>query len=162
MEGVRIAALSLGVVAQLAAASAEDAAGPRPHLGVWEDVITAPLQEGPYGTGSTSTQRMVERCTAFEWSVKTDEAEEITKYTQNYQSGYCLGWINSALAFLNFHNETGQHTLGVCLPDGITSRQVVDLFLTYVHDNPDDLKYNPSLLIYWSLLDAYPCKSVPR
>ena len=25
--------------------------------------------------------------------------------------------------------------------------------------NPDDLKYNPSLLIYWSLLDKYPCKS---
>lgn len=94
--------------------------------------------------------------------MKTGAGDEITRYTQNYQTGYCLGWINSAMAFLNFHNETGQHTLGVCMPEDITSRQVVDIFLGYVGRNPDDMKYNPSLLIYWSLLEAYPCKSVPR
>ncbi len=73
------------------------------------------------------------------------------------QHGYCLGWINSAKAFLQFHNAEGNHTLGVCMPEEITSRQVIDIFLTYAYKNTESLNYNPSLILYWSLLDRYPC-----
>ena len=62
------------------------------------------------------------------------------------------------MAFLNFHNEAGKHTLGVCMPEDMHSVDVIKTFLDYVHKNTDELKYNPSLLIYWSLLEKYPCK----
>jgi hypothetical protein len=119
--------------------------------------MKTPRPEGPYGTGFTSTERVVERCTAFMWSVRHNKNGSVRKYRRNYQTGFCLGWINSSMAFLNFHNEAGSHTLGVCMPDELDSRHVIDTFLEYVHNNPDHMKYNPSLLIYWALLEKYPC-----
>ncbi len=61
------------------------------------------------------------------------------------------------MATLNFHNQAGNHTLGVCMPEDINSVDMIRIFLNYAHKNPDDLKYNPSLLICWSLLEKYPC-----
>lgn len=140
-------------------ASAQQTPDPKTHPGVWQDVIAAPAPEAPYGTGFTSTQRVVERCTALEWAIKTRKKDgNIRWYRRNYSTGYCLGWINSTMAVLNFHNEAGNHTLGVCMPEDMLSVDVIRTFLDYVHKNPDDLKYNPSLLIYWSLLEKYPCK----
>jgi hypothetical protein len=131
---------------------------PATHPGVWEDIMKTPRHEGPYGKGFTSTERVVERCSALLWSVRHDKEGNVRRYHRNYQTGYCLGWINSAMAFLNFHNEAGNHTLGVCMPDELDSRHVIDAFLEYVHKNRDHMKYNPSLLIYWALLEKYPCK----
>ncbi|MGO9359603.1 MAG: Rap1a/Tai family immunity protein [Xanthobacteraceae bacterium] len=130
---------------------------PEIHPQVFQDIMRAPRQEGPYGMGYTSTERVVERCSALLWSVRHDKDGNVRSYRRNYQTGYCLGWINSSMAFLNFHNEDGHHTLGVCLPDELDSRHVIDVFLGYVHANHDHLKYNPSLLIYWALLEKYPC-----
>ena len=132
---------------------------PKTHPGVWQDIITAPAPEGAYGKGFTSTERVVERCTAFEWAIRHGKNGAIRWYRRNYQTGYCLGWINAAMAFLNFHDKDGNHTLGVCMPEEIESVEVVKTFLDYVHKNPDQIKYNPSLLIYWSVLEKYPCKS---
>ena len=129
------------------------------HPGAAPDLMNAPAQEGDYGTGVTSTERMVERCTALEWSLQTNKEGEIEKYVRNYQSGYCLGWINSSMAYLSFHNEAGNHTLGVCMPEEINTVDVLKIFLDYVHANQEETKYNPSLLIYWALLEKYPCKN---
>ena len=139
-------------------ALAQSSPNPKSHPGVWQDVMTPPTPEGTYGMGFTSTERVVERCTALEWSIRRDKEGAIRRYARNYQSGYCLGWINSAMAFLNFHNDQGNHTLGVCMPEDIESIAVIKIFLDYVNKNRDDMKYNPSLLIYWSLLEKYPCK----
>ena len=158
---VSILALALLGAASLmpaTSARAQQSPNPQSHPGVWQDVISTPSPEGPYGMGFTSTERMVERCTALEWSIRTDKDGNVRKYRRNYQTGYCLGWINSAMAFLNFHNEAGKHTLSVCIPEDMQSIDVMKVFLDYVHKNTDDLKYNPSLLIYWSLLEKYPCK----
>ena len=158
---VSILALALLGAASLmpaASARAQQSPNPQSHPGVWQDVISTPSPEGPYGMGFTSTERVVERCTALEWSIRTDKDGNVRKYRRNYQTGYCLGWINSAMAFLNFHNEAGKHTLSVCMPEDMQSIDVMKVLLDYVHKNTDDLKYNPSLLIYWSLLEKYPCK----
>ena len=155
-----ILALALFGLASVVPATNVNAQSPSPqaHPGVWEDVMMPPKPEGPYGMGFTSTERVVARCTALEWSIRRDKDGNIRKYGRNYQSGYCLGWVNAAMAFLNFHNEAGKHTLGVCMPDDIQSTEVVKVFLDYLQKNPDDMKYNPSLLLYWSLLEKYPCK----
>jgi hypothetical protein len=62
------------------------------------------------------------------------------------------------MAFLNFHNETGNYTLGVCMPEDIQSMDVLKALLDSVNKNKHDTKYHPSLLIYWALLERYPCK----
>jgi len=153
-----LALLSLASIGSANTARAQQSPNPQSHPGVWQDVMTTPHPEGEYGMGFTSTQRVVERCTALEWSIRTDKDGSIRKYKRNYQTAYCLGWINSAMAFLNFHNEAGNHTLGVCMPEEMHSIDVLKTFLDYVHKNSEHLKYNPSLLIYWSLLEKYPCK----
>ena len=151
--------LCLASVALPAAAQAQQSPDPKTHPGVWQDVMKAPPPEGPYGSGFTGTERVVERCTALEWAIRNSKNGNIRWYRRNYQTGYCLGWINSAMAFLNFHNEAGNHTLAVCMPEDMQSIDVLKTFLDYVNKNPDDIKYNPSLLVYWALLDKYPCKS---
>jgi len=154
-------ALALFALAALALPPAAHSQQPDPkaHPGVWQDVMKAPAPEGPYGSGFTGTERVIERCTALEWAIRNGKDGNIRWYRRNYQTGYCLGWINSAMAFLNFHNEAGNHTLSVCMPEDIQSLDVLRTFLDYVHKNPDDIKYNPTLLVYWALLDKYPCKS---
>ncbi len=152
-------ALGLASVALPATAQAQQSPDPKTHPGVWQDVMKPPTTEGPYGSGFTGTERVVERCTALEWAIRKGKNGNIRWYRRNYQTGYCLGWINSAMAFLNFHNEAGKHTLAVCMPEDIQSIDVLKTFLDYVHKNPDDIKYNPTLLVYWALLDKYPCKN---
>jgi hypothetical protein len=127
------------------------------HPGYWGDVMPPPAPEATYGAGRTSTKRMVEWCTELETSMRKDENGAVTEYARDYQSGYCLGWINSAMAFFNFHNEAEQHTLAVCMPETIESTELLRLFLEYVNRNIEDTKYNPSLLLYWALLEKYPC-----
>jgi hypothetical protein len=153
-----LALFGLASIVPATNAGAQQTPSAKSRPGVWQDVMQSPRPEGPYGMGFTSTQNVVERCTALEWSIRRDKTGSIRRYGRSYQSGYCLGWINSAMAFLNFHNEAGNHTLGVCMPEDIQSMDVVKVFLDYVNKNRDELKYNPSLLIYWSLLDKYPCK----
>ncbi|MDI1344345.1 MAG: Rap1a/Tai family immunity protein [Pseudolabrys sp.] len=153
-----LALLGLASFASAATAHAQQP-DPKSHPGVWQDVMRAPVPESPYGTGFTGTERVIERCTALEWAIRKGKNGNIRWYRRNYQTGYCLGWINSAMAFLNFHNEAGNHTLAVCMPEDMQSIDVLKAFLDYVHKNPDEIKYNPSLLIYWALLDKYPCKS---
>ena len=58
-----------------------------------------------------------------------------------------------------FRDKDAHQTLGVCLPEGTHTKTVVENFLAFARQHDDDRKYNPSFLIYWSLLEKYPCKS---
>ena len=154
-----ILAFALLTVASFAPpALAQKSPNAKSHPGYFGDFMVPPAPEASYGLGYTSTERMVERCTALEWSIRENKDGKIDKYLRNYQTGYCLGWINAAMAFLNFHNEAGNHTLGVCMPEDIESIDVMKAFLDYVNNKKEETTYNPSLLIYWALLEKYPCK----
>ncbi len=139
-------------------ASAQQSPKPSSTPGIWYDITKTPLPEGRYGMGFSSTKRVLERCTALLWTIRTDKSGDVRRYRRDYQSGYCLGWINSTMAFLNFHNEAGEHTLGVCMPEDLDSKSVIETFIKYVQNNREHMIYNPSLLIYWALLEKYPCK----
>jgi hypothetical protein len=104
---------------------------------------------------------MVERCTDFVESIRTDKRGRIRDYDHDYETGFCLGWINAAMVFMNFRDSSGTQMLGVCLPSGINSKQVAETFLRFAKRNPGDRVYNPSFLIYWSLLEQYPCERRP-
>jgi len=153
-----ILATVLGMVGLPIVSSAQETSNQQPSPGVWYDITKTPYPLGTYGAGLTSTKRMLARCTALLWSIEKHHNGEMPKYRRDYQTGYCLGWINSTMAFMGVRNQAGDHLLGVCLPDDIDSRHVAEAFVTYSQSNREHLIYNPSLLIYWALLEKYPCK----
>ena len=126
--------------------------------GVWFDIMRTPAAQGTYGAGQTSTMRMLNRCAAFLWSIaERGNNAEVPKYRRDYQSGYCLGWINSELAALNIRDDAGKQILGVCVPDELDSRDVAAFLINYANEHKDRVIYNPTLLIYWALKEKYPC-----
>ena len=129
------------------------------HLrpGLFTDVGAPPAAEDT-SHGNVSAELMVDRCTNFVTNVSTDREGHITDYQHNYQAGFCLGWINASMVFLNLRDSGCTPALGVCLPEAIHTFEVIKNFLDYARANVDDLKYNPSFLIYWAMLEKYPCK----
>lgn len=126
--------------------------------GIFGDVGTPPAVEDPAHI-NTSTEVMVRRCNAFLSSLRLDKEGHIRRYRHNYDSAFCVAWVNASMVFMNFRDKDGHEMLGVCLPEHLHSVDVVQTFVDYVKANPDDQKYSPSFLIYWSLLAKYPCKS---
>ena len=92
-------------------------------------------------------------------SVRIGDDEHIRNYDHSYGIGFCLGWINASMVFLNVRDSAGAPALGVCLPEGLHSDAAAKIFLEYIKDNPEDQKYNPAFIIYWALLGKYSCKS---
>ena len=125
--------------------------------GLFTDVGTPPADED-VSHGNLSTELLVARCSFFLANVQTDAEGHIKDYRHNYQSGFCVGWINASMVFLNVRESENRPALGVCLPEGIHTLEVIRSFLDFANANPDEWKYSPSFLIYWAMLDKYPCK----
>jgi hypothetical protein len=145
----------IAMLALIAAASSAHADHARP--GVFSDIGTPPAVEDQ-SHGNTTSKLMIERCT---WLLKTLDADKeghIHDYRHDYRSGFCLGWINASMVFLNFRDSNGAEMLGVCMPEGTHTLAVIRAFLDYIKRHEDDLKYSPSFLVYWAMLEKYPCK----
>jgi hypothetical protein len=125
--------------------------------GLFHDFGPTVTEEDP-AYASTTTPLMVDRCTALLRSMKIDKQGNIIDYNHDYRGGFCLGWINAAAVFMNFRDAAGGPLLGVCLPKDIDSKTVAEAFLAFADHHEDDLKFNPSFLIYWSLLEKFPCR----
>ncbi len=125
--------------------------------GLFSDVGEPPAEED-VSHGNALTKLMVERCTMFVKNMKADADGHILDYMHNYQTGFCIGWVNASMVFLNMRDAAGAPALNVCLPEGIHTLELVQSFLEFAKEHPDDLKYNPSFLIYWAMLDKYQCQ----
>jgi len=119
--------------------------------------LGAPPSEEDVSHRNQSTELMIDRCNHFLAYLRTDAEGHVLDYLHDYRGGFCLGWINASMVFLNMRGTTGAPTLGVCLPEGIHSFEVIETFLDFAKAHREDLGYNPSFLIYWSMLDKYPC-----
>lgn len=149
----RMIASLAGALAAMGTLAHADHARP----GLFTDIGNPPAKGEP-AQGGVAAQLLVERCTAFVKSIRTDKDGRIRDYEHNYKAGFCLGWINASMAFMNFRDAEGAEMLGVCLPEGIDTKVVAETFLDFAKRHDDDMIYNPSFLIYWSLLEKYPCK----
>jgi hypothetical protein len=145
--------LAAVVLALTVAAARADHARP----GLFTDVGVPPAEEDA-SHSNVSAELMVDRCSNFLANARFDVDGHVADYQHNYQAGFCLGWVNASMVFLNVRDSAGAPALGVCLPEGIHTFEVIRNFLDFVKANPKDLKYNPSFLIYWAMLDKYPCK----
>lgn len=152
MQYLRGLAVALAVFAVAGAARADHV---RP--GLFSDVGAPPAEED-VSHGTMTTPLLIDRCKAMLDSSRTDGEGHLTDYKHDYKAGFCLGWINASMVFLNVRDAAGAPALGVCLPDGIHTFEVIQTFLDFSKENPDDLKYNPSFLIYWAMLEKYPCQ----
>lgn len=144
--------IGLAMALTLTAANADHV---RP--GIFGDLGTPAAQEDPTH-GNTSTELMIRRCSSFLRSIRYNKEGHIRRYRHNYDSAFCIGWINASMVFMNFRDKDGHQMLDVCLPEGVHSMDVIKTFLDFAKEHDDDKQYNPSFLIYWSLLDKYPCK----
>ena len=47
----------------------------------------------------------------------------------------------------------------ICVPDGISPRDLTDIVLKYMNDNPANMYFPAGLLVYYALGEAFPCKA---
>jgi len=150
--------LAAALVAGSFAAYAKEWTPGHARPGVFGDMAFPPAVEAPPGQKKTYTRRLIERCSNFLDTVRIRKDGTIRTYRHDYENGFCLGWTNAAFAFMNFRDSSGNEMLGVCLPDDMTTKRIIETFLDYVKRHDDDIQYNPSFLIYWALLEKYPCQ----
>src|SRR3974390_1105986 len=81
--------------------------------------------------GNVSAELMVERCPNFVTNVSTDREGHITDYQHNYEAGFCLGWVNASMVFLNVRDSGGVPALGVLLPRGLYTFRGAQSFLVF-------------------------------
>ncbi len=126
---------------------------------IWQDIMTATPTETPDGSDMQATNRMIERCAELMLSIRERRDGGIRGYRMSYGGGYCLGWINAMMTSFPYYGENRPAAQRVCLPADVTSRQVAEVFLDYTDAHADLRKFNPAVLIYWALLEKYPCAS---
>lgn len=145
------------VIAALALlAAAASASADHVHPGLFNDIGMPPSADDPTHA-NISTDLMVDRCGQFMKKVRLDHDGHIRRYRHNYGAGFCLAWINASMVFLNMRDSSDSPALGVCLPEGLHSTDVIKVFLDFAERNRADRKYNASFLVYWAMLEKYPC-----
>jgi hypothetical protein len=85
---------------------------------------------------------------------KALRADDIrTDANSGLEQGLCLGIIEALL-------NLGKHVAPpsqICVPDGTTLSQAIDVVIAYIENNPDKLRLQFAALAHLSLQDAFPC-----
>ena len=68
----------------------------------------------------------------------------------------CLGMVHGVSGVSQWYDHR-DHKRNVCLPEGVTTGQLVRIVQKYLNDNPQDLHLSDTYLIWFSLRQAYPC-----
>ena len=69
----------------------------------------------------------------------------------NWSNGVCYGYV------VGTYDRGRYDSVGVCIPDGVSVKQLIDLTTNYLRDNPQ-LRHKPAdLLIGSSWYEAWPC-----
>lgn len=76
----------------------------------------------------------------------------------SYQYGYSSGYLGGVLAISTVF-QGGNY---LCIPDGVTNRQSIDVIKNYLQNSPEKRHLDASLLIYSALAKTWPCpKQMP-
>jgi len=83
---------------------------------------------------------------------------------EHFESGWCIGWVNSVLQLTKLHNEWTDFTkqkptlLQFCVPtSGIPIIQAVRIVVKYLKDHPEQLHEDGMGLTIAALKDSFPC-----
>lgn len=73
-------------------------------------------------------------------------------------AGACGGFVQGFTSTVQFYSEELKKEDRFCLPDGVTYAQLGRIVVKYLKDNPKDLNKGRTSLVWFALMDAYPCK----
>jgi len=97
-----------------------------------------------------SGNEMLKHCKAFIRSSAKGGGETVQEV---YDSGLCRGYIDGVYAGYSIGAQSN-----FVIPDGVTSDQLVSIFIKYVENNPKKLHWDASFLVVESLEEAFPAK----
>jgi hypothetical protein len=70
---------------------------------------------------------------------------------------FCYGFFEGGIHYAEAISASPDYVKLVCAPPETTRTEAVDVFVTYVHDNPQYASKSPIDTIYRSLVDKWPC-----
>jgi len=85
----------------------------------------------------------VERCGALD------------QHKANWDSAYCLGWIDGFHAHEVITNEMPLN----CAPSGVTDFQLTKIFLKYAETHLEQLHEKAETVYALALIQAFPCRA---
>ena len=71
----------------------------------------------------------------------------------DYQDGFCMGYVLGLASGLD-----GRPGTGVCVPDGLTARQVRDRAITYLRKHPQAQRQDAPIAVTLALRASFPCR----
>lgn len=93
--------------------------------------------------------------------INSDSAESLSK-EKILGVGYCIGLIDGLVTF-NYVYETVLQAEGkgdavqMCLPERVSTRQMAEVIVKFLDDNPSRLQDSGQALAAQALVTAYPC-----
>jgi hypothetical protein len=113
------------------------------------------------GTFYRNTEHLADECrSAIRIHDNDSPSPDVNKLLTDTQDGNrCLGYVSGvADEFESEGLEDVKHPLGsICLPEGVSSVQLVKIFLKFADAHPEQLHYAAPTVIWNSLIDVFPC-----
>lgn len=72
--------------------------------------------------------------------------------------GQCLGFLRGVQQGHAFFRSFNDQNKFYCLPDNVTISQLLQISVTYLEENPEQLHLEAGALVYGALAKAFPCE----
>ena len=70
----------------------------------------------------------------------------------------CLGYLQAVVDTDATFTEWGEFTRQACIPQGVTSSQLRQVFLNWLNERPDYMRFSAASLALTAFSEAWPCK----
>jgi hypothetical protein len=71
----------------------------------------------------------------------------------------CLGYLQAVVDTDATLAEWGELPRHACIPPGVTSRRLRHVFLRWLNDHPDQLRFSAASLALTAFSESWPCKA---
>jgi hypothetical protein len=82
------------------------------------------------------------------------ELLQVCESKNQYDTGLCEGYITGVSTALN---DKGISKVKLCIPDGVSSGQLVLVVKKWLKDNPEKLHYAGAAIVAFAAIGAFPC-----
>ncbi len=91
------------------------------------------------------------------------KCKESTNQTASFNVGFCAGFIDGVIQSqymweASDNLQKRDHAPSFCLPKESTNGQLLQIFIKYLDDHPEELHKPAALLLVQSLQKAFPCR----
>lgn len=83
--------------------------------------------------------------------------ETLTDDDERLNAGVCYGFVLGVRQTLMMWQQFGPD-LDLCIPANVSLKQLVQVFVKYMEDNPEKLQYSASVLLVTAASEEWPCE----